>query len=362
MQSQEEMSLMEPSNNYKPMTPPKNKMMTPNQLKNFNRLAALVHVLLFYLVWSGAKTRLDYNLFVDATYYAGSNGTETVYMTGLAICDFAPPNSFSPSKDLTLQITTYPQETSFWLSLNNLILAFFALSAVFQGVFVELYPKVPTWLIGYGKEQSENIAPRKHLYNEMFDEDDIHARMTINFMRYIEYSISASIMVVVISILSGMANGEILAYTATLSFACMILGWIAEFCMRLSKVIDSWEIQSNVAHRSLPVMCKTIALVSHILSWICIVVPWIFIFARYNAFFDTAGGCPGRGDKMTPPDWLRWVFYGQGLFFLAFGLVQVYQFRNPDERMKPEVMYIALSIGAKALLGMSVSANLFLGN
>lgn len=194
-----------------------------------------------------------------------------------------------------------------------------------------------------------------------------------------EYSVSASLMLVLLSLLSGMANAEVLGATALLSFSCMILGWVAEFCFRLGVVIERWEMDpskrpneedgvplvtqdpfSGLAH-SLPIMCRTIALVSHLLGWLCVVYPWFFILMRYLAIFQSPGGCPSGVGSLSPPDWLRWVFVGQAILFLLFGLVQVYQFRYPMERMKPEAAYIVLSLGAKTLLGLTVSANLLMG-
>lgn len=170
-----------------------NTVMSIQSLKNLNKIAVAVHVVLFVYVYLNSKRTLAYRLFLDGVFYAPTSSSTSIYApAGLSpVCNLAPSNQFSPGDGLDLSVTSYPERTSVELVVNTMVLGFFALSAVFQSM-VWLYPSVPTWVVGYGKavtsDGTQKYLARKHLYNEMFDTDtpgkwDVHAYMTINFLR-----------------------------------------------------------------------------------------------------------------------------------------------------------------------------------
>ena len=365
-----------------------------DKLIYFNRTAAFMHLVFFIVIFFYTKRQQQYQLHMDSTFYSTvslpsiySAQVGSVQTNNGIICDLAEANYFKPSGDvLSLQMTSYPRrvEPSIEpLSLNFLIWFFFLLSFLFQGPLLEYFGSVVSLLDRRNENKKSHV---RHLYHRMFnDPEKTNEFITINILRYIEYSISASVMMIAISLLSGNFNAESVAYIATLCFTCMLLGWIAEFCFRISMILENPETASKMdpllsesgemglkkrpsgsqnntpLPRDLPRMCRFIAYMSHALGWICLLVPWSFIIQRYSALFVVSGGCDARSSTtMTPPSWLMFVFVGQGFLFLAFGFVQIYQFNRPSNRMRAEFAYITLSLLAKSILGLTVSANLFM--
>lgn len=346
-----------------------------------NRAAVTGHLLLFLFVYRMSTRTQEYGLHIDDSYYSTSTAdTSPVFSTRVGwgqdsyniICDLVHPNYFSPSKTLSLQITHYPRDTGIFLSINYLVMAFFLLSACFQ--------------LSTEWHDAGNCV-KQHLYHSMFPPGDLlaPAYMTINYMRYVEYSISASLMLVIIALLSGITNQETLVCFALLSFTCMLLGWIAEFCLRLANVEDQIETElekkmdppieqlMNFQDKptaptpkpkhihKFPEECKNIGWLAHMLGWVCIVIPWLFVLFRYNSLFSPSGGCTSNTlGAPSPPQWIQIIFVGQGMLFILFGFVQTYQFNYPSDRMRPEIFYITLSLTAKAILGMTVAFNLFI--
>jgi hypothetical protein len=122
------------------------------------------------------------------------------------------------------------------------------------------------------------------------------------------------------------------------------------------------------------------ALYSHVLGWICILVPWIIVMIRYSAwkepceiysektkslFMSLFGPSATQTNESTadtpsngPPDFVIWIVSLEFIFFFFFGVVQAIQLRqlwNENFRISNnlvEFMYITLSAAAKLFIGI----------
>ena len=195
-----------------------------------------------------------------------------------------------------------------YVSLNWLVFSFHMLSFLFQG-FAALTDLFPKGICGF--RYSDMVAIGK------------------NPLRFIEYSISASIMLVCIALLTGIRDINALMIIVQLTAVTQIFGLMCEYLK------EQWA--RNVAH---------------VAGWVTVVsaygiIIWYYIVAvTFN--------------EVAPPAYVNAIIILQMLLFMSFGFVQLAQLYLGF--MYSEVAYTALSIGAKTLLGYMIYANVIMGN
>lgn len=150
-----------------------------------------------------------------------------------------------------------------------------------------------------------------------------------NFARWIEYSASSSLMIVVIAMLVGVYDLSTLILMFSIN-ACMILfGWIMELHNQSTKKTN-WT--------------------SFVFGCFAGAIPWIVV-ALY--LFNAGAG------NMKPPTFVYWIFFSIFLFFDVFVVNMLLQY-NKVGRWKNylygEGTYIVLSLVAKSLLAWQVWA------
>jgi len=230
----------------------------------------------------------------------------------------------------------------------------------------------------------------------------------VNYLRYIEYSLSASVMMVAIACALMVYD----IYTHILIFFSTML------CMMMGLVADHLRmVEINLKKETAVFISKTradfIKDISH-LKWFTHGLGWIAILAPYGVFFGSYFGTVLRTSdclKNLPPDtepvpwWVHLIIFVQFVLFSSFGIVQILQFISypktmmgeemfrPVEKYSSEAMYpgdvpyntaeadlpetdryaeetrkigetterrfITLSIIAKTLLGWLIAANIF---
>lgn len=150
----------------------------------------------------------------------------------------------------------------------------------------------------------------------------------INPARWIEYAFSSSVMIVVISLLVGIADIATLIGFFFLNASMILFGWLMELHNQTTKKTD-WT--------------------SFIFGCIAGIGPWIGI-AIYLA-------APGSADKA--PTFVYWIFFSIFVFFNIFAVNQVLQYKKVgkwSDYLYGERAYIILSLVAKSLLAWQVFA------
>ena len=224
-----------------------------------------------------------------------------------------------------------------------------------------------------------------------------------NFLRYIEYSFSASIMMVCIASTLMIFDLYIHVLVFTCTFTCMMLGLVAD-CLRtnarqLEQVLEKCPLLKDhdcycfMKIQETKDQLKELMWKTHYLGWVAMLVPYLFVFAI--SYFRTVyrnWGCLDllpAGTSATPP-WVHAVVISQFLLFACFGLVQFLQFRDnhigiyatikswfweipPSSKdlayedkvqenkrigLKTEFAFVILSLTAKSVLGWIVAGNL----
>jgi len=150
-----------------------------------------------------------------------------------------------------------------------------------------------------------------------------------NYMRWVEYAFSSSIMMVVIAMLVGIYDGISLMLIFALN-ACMIFfGWMMELHNQTTKKTN-WT--------------------AYIFGTFAGIVPWIAV-----AIYLLGAG---SGDA-KPPTFVYWIFFSIFIFFDIFALNQFLQYKKVGpwrNYLYGERMYIILSLVAKSLLAWQVFA------
>jgi Heliorhodopsin len=212
-------------------------------------------------------------------------------------------------------------------------------------------------------------------YAQSWNKDAYSARVKsndVNILRYIEYSLSASVMMILIACIVGVYDvfTHILIFTCT--FLCMMLGLVADFIRVLTaslKTLTSSQTSTEYT-RLLPQDESTVLEKCvtdggflmwgvHLMGWVAIIVPYaVFIYAYVNTAYRN-WHCLENPSDMKVPWFVSFIIVLQGCLFSSFGVVQTVQFYTAgtmgnnaeDVGTYTEMTFILLSLIAKSLLG-----------
>lgn len=360
-------------------------ILSTRSITRCNFFVGLLHGVWFVTFWILAANKSEKTVFYiqrDAIQYTPSNVWAPVYNpdpTNSTICYLAAPEMFRVRDKPPLMLTWYPQSTGASIHLHSLVIAFFGLSFFFQIVWVHvLYPlwylllrhrlpglvkRILKKFLGIATGSSDAHPSTLHghwvwywmfyedLFGYQFDETS-QSRLLFNCYRFVEYTFSATVMVLALCLTFGIRDQESLTYTGALCAACMIVGLIAEWLFVLSERLESNSDQSNGVRHSL----RSCAWWSHCLAWVLIVIPFFFIIMRIVRLYnDPVGSCNTEHVRGPNTPWeLLAIFIPLVFFFLCFGFVQLGRFTRLLSAQAQELFYIILSFSAKTFLAWTL--------
>lgn len=164
-------------------------------------------------------------------------------------------------------------------------------------------------------------------------------RDRMNPGRWVEYFVSASIMQVVIMVLTGYTDVWILSFSAVLIAVTQLFGHATEQYLFWARDYDT-----HVADRYQ----------FFIAGWVSFLPPWIAVY--YSFYWAIANTTPG------PPDWVKAVVWTLVIAFASFAMVMWYYVRNYRDRFigfECERLYCILSIVAKTILTWQLYFGIF---
>ncbi len=167
-------------------------------------------------------------------------------------------------------------------------------------------------------------------YRGNFDRYANGLRKHINVFRWVEYSLSSSIMIILIAMITGISNYAALLAIFAANLSMILFGWLQE------KYNEPGDGQW------LP----------FIFGCIAGIVPWIIVFVQLVA--------PNNPSSATPPGFVYGIVFSIFVLFNSFALVQLLQYRAKgkwNNYLKGERTYIILSFVAKSLLAWQIFAN-----
>lgn len=266
---------------YAPCENVQRKMVSSSRLDSLNLSAGIVHTLVG-LVFTGVAVSSfdnDNNNTIDTSLWL-------VKPTG------GDGNMNSVTTDEVVGTNT--------LSLVVLIILFVFITAIFHFVA---------------------FALRKSLYTSMINNDN-------NWLRWLEYSVTATIMIAIISLSTGVKEFSTLVQGMVMNVVVMILGYVVEKLIKDDK--------------------RTLAFIVTLAAWILFAGIWAFIT---QAFVISAS---------KAPIFVIAIYILMSILFVSFGVVQGCQLGKVyKDYSSVELSYIVLSFTAKILLAFLLFVGLF---
>lgn len=161
----------------------------------------------------------------------------------------------------------------------------------------------------------------------VYDWYEKNIKKGINPARWIEYSFSSSLMIVIIAMLAGMYDAVALLLLFFLNAMMILFGWIMELHNQTTEKTD-WT--------------------SYWFGVLAGAVPWIAVGLHLFGAGGEGGG---------PPDFVYYIYFSIFLFFNIFAVNMVLQYKKVGkwkDYVFGERMYIILSLVAKSLLAWQV--------
>lgn len=254
------------------------------------------------------------------------------------------------------------------LSLKWLIVAFHGLSFVF-----ELFATDPF----FGCSRGTIFARWRATYIKRVESGT-------NYIRFVEYSASASIMLIAISLTSGIWDSYSLIGIGFLTFATMVFGGIAEQLfsdelLRMERKSGSDDTTARSTEYPITYRLRKLGWYSHFAGWVTMLAAYgiilrTFIFANMNS-------------QRSAPTFVYAIVFGIFALYNVFGIVQLVQLsgktspniilpgflggvcepvdlgkRSYKEWNKNiEMAYVTNSLVSKTLLGLLIYFNIIVG-
>lgn len=149
-----------------------------------------------------------------------------------------------------------------------------------------------------------------------------------NYFRWVEYSVSSSVMMVLIAQIVGISDAAALIAIFGVNASMILFGWLQE---RFETPGGGW----------LPFVFGCVAGI----------VPWLAV-----ALYVIA---PGAATDVEPPAFVYGIIISLFVFFNSFAIVQVLQYKRVgrwSDYLNGERTYITLSLVAKSLLAWQIFA------
>jgi hypothetical protein len=179
-----------------------------------------------------------------------------------------------------------------------------------------------------------------------------------NPYRWIEYSLSAGLMIYLISIVSGTKDQVSAISAALITPGLMLNGFTNERALRQNE-LSAWSKNPTA---SKPMIDKEILFSNLIPAWFLFGVKWYIILSNYSKVAKEAKDAGKSLDSSV-----TFMVYSQLFFFSLFGVIQTFQvyrfFTSHPGRTEPmyieyEKAYIILSAVTKLVLGATVAYSL----
>ena len=351
-----------------------------------NNAAAMLHGVVFFVLLSIVLTdevELSRPLTQQITVWqntTGTNGSGDACKHSPQCAMPSPKIEVTTSNDGTFDIYTTEIEYGS-LDMVWLVLSFSLLSFVFQMFrpFVNslernLRPCIARLFCGCC-QYDRVMAPGGDEEIVSTYVRDIQAG--VNSTRFVEYSFSATVMILAISFTLNIRSWETVLSVAILTFCCQMCGLVAELLLEKNMITGKYR-RENFAP----------AFLLHFVGWVQMVGVFVIII---NSFQQSASQAEKEGG-VGPPRFVFAIVYSMLGLFSSFAVVQAVDFlhrlcyqQEAGEGMDPpwkccrnrwwcshrrcfglparecaESSYIVLSLTAKILLSAIIAANLWL--
>jgi hypothetical protein len=166
-----------------------------------------------------------------------------------------------------------------------------------------------------------------------------------NWKRWVEYAITATIMIIVIALVSGTGSIDTLILLATSSICCMLCGLMSEATAR-----------SN----------KQVSMLSTVVGWILMVAAFSVILRRFSSIYQQSSE---DENSEGIPGFVWGIIVSMTILYMVFGLIHLVhmkrQWTSTDGvsevfHLRIEKFYTVASMVSKILLVVLIASGLFI--
>jgi hypothetical protein len=217
--------------------------------------------------------------------------------------------------DGDVKVTLKEEDSFLKFDLRNLLILFFGITSLTHlFYFLSSYEKFP--LIG-------------GFYEKMINNKN-------NFIRWIEYSITATTMINIVARSAGISEEDTILLTNLATVGVMLQGQTIEMALQ--------------EKRSRSKLYRLI--IYNLVGWGLMLGVFKIIISKFTQTVDEIK----KATCANIPDFVKYTIYSQFLFYNLFGLWQLYQiisvYKNPEyDYTKFEIGYTILSLLSKTILG-----------
>lgn len=235
-------------------------------------------------------------------------------------------------------------ERDFQIRIDTVTGLFFLLSAIFHFVwaFSSIFlPRVWDWMISY-------------------------IDMCFCFWRFVEYSLSASLMLTAIGMITGLRDGYSMLGVFMLSFTTMMMGIVTEMLSRPESP-EKWRgdpepvewADFKPEYFRIKFRSYMWRMFPHFVGWFPYAAAWTIVLSNFQRqIYDLPEDLQGRIPWFVP-----WAINGTAVTFTAFAFVQIrFQWTAPKHYWRAEVWFCLLSLTAKVYLGSLLYWNIILAD
>jgi hypothetical protein len=258
--------------------------------------------------------------------------TITMHCISAVLSSIMPVNSFNVfqltysvlHRTLDGHIDMYIMKTfSHKLYLRWLVVTFFLLSAYFQ--WLALMSTKYRYFDRVGLFSGTEYVTIEH---------EMHSHSVprlVHWLRFVEYSFSASVMLIGISLLTGITDVNELACIFTLCAVTQLLGLLCEINMHTDQHYQ--------------------AILAHVAGWCTFIMSYGTIASHY-----LTGVYVTRGPQQHLPWWVHMIVVSMSIMFSIFGAVQVGRLLLPEllSVYAAELVYVTMSVLTKTALGWMI--------
>lgn len=251
-----------------------------DRLRRFSFIVGTVHLISGLIMIAFANQ--DFVISILSTFAAG------------------PPGCFESGECEPFTLVNYEATLAYWVAGFSLLSAFFHYLTVIPGLF-ELYQK--------DLERGRNL------------------------FRWVEYAFSATLMILIIMLLSGLNNLTALIGVAGANIAMILFGWLGETMNPIDRQKTDWT--------------------PFIFGCIVGIFPWLAVWGSLFINLEQLGV-----DWSAIPDFVWWIIISQFFLFQSFAFNHAFQYGDLyPNYLFGERIYIWLSLISKSLLAWFIYAN-----
>ena len=189
-----------------------------------------------------------------------------------------------------------------------------------------------------------SIGEKHKKFNNWIYYDNL--RNCLVWWRWVEYSISAPIMMIAMALTAGVYDVNVLGLLFFLQMCTMYFGWLTEWGARPAK--QSWEIKS-VWSRLLPFFFGVVPYTA----------AWVVFIAQFNR--NVYENEKRNTSDRTMPSYVYAIVYSEVVIFSLFAIpLVVYQKKSPQHYWQSELWYSFLSLTSKTVLNGILLSSVFI--